>query len=256
MKRVLTAFALVPITVLLVVRAPALAFTAAVALVACLSYREYENLVNRHGLRPPGPLGYGAGIVLLAVPGETAALGTLLALLALVAAMRERPLACALPRASALAFGLLWIFGAWRCGVALHARDPYWLLFVLVLNWIGDTAAYYFGKALGRHKLAPEVSPAKSWEGAIASAVFALAAGWAYAHLVWPAIPAATILLASAVCNLTGQLGDLAESAVKRGAGVKDSGSVLPGHGGWLDRTDGLLFSMPAVYLLLDRLSP
>lgn len=251
MKRVLTALVLVPLTVLLVLRAPGLAFVAAATAVACLSYREYEKLVGRHGIRPPGPLGYGAGIALVAAPSEFWSVATLLALLALALAMRERPLAGALPRASALLFGLLWIFGAWRSGIALHGLDPYWLLFVFILNWIGDTAAYYAGRAVGRRKLAPEISPAKTWEGAIASAIVALAAGWGYAQLVWPAMPPAKVLFVSAICNLTAQIGDLAESAVKRGAGVKDSGTMLPGHGGWLDRTDGLLFSMPAVYLLV-----
>lgn len=254
MKRILTALVLVPVTVLLILRAPHLAFVVAAAVVSCLSYREYEALVARHGFRAPGPLAYGAGMVVLAAPGEAWAVTTLLALLALALAMRERPLAGALPRAAALAFGLLWIFGAWRCGLALHRLDPYWLLFVFLLNWIGDTAAYYVGRGLGKRKLAPEISPAKTWEGAIASVVFALAAGWAYARVVWPAMPLAPVLLASAICNVAGQIGDLAESAVKRGAGVKDSGSMLPGHGGWLDRTDGLLFSMPAIYLLAARL--
>lgn len=255
MKRVLTALILIPPVVLLVLRAPAPAFLAAAAAVACLSYREYGALVSRHGIRAPGAVGYGAGFVVLAAPGQAWSELTLLALLVLSLAMLERPLTGVLPRASALIFGLLWIFGAWRCGIALHRFDPYWLLFVFVLNWIGDTAAYYTGRALGKRKLAPEISPAKTWEGAIASAIFALAAGWAYAELVWPAMSPAVALLASAVCNVAGQLGDLAESAVKRGAGVKDSGRSLPGHGGWLDRTDGLLFSMPAIYLLASRLA-
>ncbi len=254
MKRVLTALVLVPVTLVLLLRAPAVVFVAAAAVVACLSYREYAGLVSRHGIRAPGPLGYGAGIMLLAVPAEAWAAVTLLALIALTLVMRDRPLAGVLPRAAALTFGLLWIFGAWRCGIELHRLDPYWLLFVFVLNWVGDTAAYYIGRALGRRKLAPELSPAKTWEGAVASALFALAAGWAYARMVWPGMALPPVLLASAVCNVTGQMGDLAESAVKRGAGVKDSGTALPGHGGWLDRTDGLLFSMPAVYLLAQRL--
>lgn len=255
MKRVLTALILIPPVVLLVLRAPPLAFIAAAAAVACLSYREYEALVSRHGIRAPGPLGYGAGFAVLATPAEAWAVLTLLALLVLSLAMRERPPAGALPRAAALVFGLLWIFGAWRCGIGLHGLDPYWLLFVLALNWIGDTAAYVAGRAFGRRRLAPVISPAKTWEGAVASALVALAAGWAYARLVWPAMPPESVLPASAICNVTGQLGDLAESAVKRGAGVKDSGRSLPGHGGWLDRTDGLLFSMPAVYLLASRLA-
>jgi phosphatidate cytidylyltransferase len=250
-KRVLTALILVPIAVALVLAAPAPVFALAVAALACASYREFERLTAAHGIPKPGLLGYGAGLAILFVPAEHRSLLALIAPLALAWAMRERPLAGALPRASALVLGTLWIFGAWRCGLELRSVDPRWLLFVLVLNWVGDTAAYYAGRAFGSRKLAPEISPAKTWEGAVASILAALASGWLYARAVWPGMEPASVLVVAAVCNVTAQLGDLGESAIKRGAGVKDSGSILPGHGGWLDRTDGLLFSMPAVYVAL-----
>jgi len=251
MKRVLTALILVPVAVAVVLRAPALGFFLVVAAVAGLSYREFERLAAGHGIAAAGPLGYAAGLAILVAPAEAWALPSLIAALALARAMRSRPLARALPQAAALVFGALWIFGAWRCGIELRSLDPYWLLFVLVLNWVGDTAAYYAGRAFGSRKLAPEISPAKTWEGAVASIVAALASGWAYARLIWPDMGMWPVLFVAAVCNVTGQLGDLGESAIKRGAGVKDSGSSLPGHGGWLDRTDGLLFSMPAVLVAI-----
>jgi phosphatidate cytidylyltransferase len=132
----------------------------------------------------------------------------------------------------------------------LHAMNPYWLVFGLAVNWIGDTGAYYFGRNFGKHKLAPIVSPGKSWEGAAASVVAAMLFGIfflaRFVHV--DLLPAGAIAIAA---NIAGQVGDLAESAIKRGAGVKDSGTLLPGHGGMLDRVDSSLFSLPVLYALL-----
>jgi phosphatidate cytidylyltransferase len=123
-------------------------------------------------------------------------------------------------------------------------------MFGLMVNWIGDTGAYYVGKNFGRHKMAPAVSPGKSWEGAAASAVTGILFGVIYLPLaIRGTSPIAAGLLAL-VANAAGQIGDLAESAVKRGAGVKDSGSLLPGHGGMMDRVDSSMFALPVVYAL------
>jgi len=122
----------------------------------------------------------------------------------------------------------------------------------LLLSWAGDTAALYVGKAFGRHALAPRVSPAKTWEGAAGSVAGGILAGFVYAHYLIPSAPVAVVLLLAATGNIAGQLGDLCESAIKRGAGVKDSGNTLPGHGGWLDRIDSSLFSVPVVFAILN----
>ena len=119
-----------------------------------------------------------------------------------------------------------------------------------MVNWIGDTGAYYVGKNFGRHKLAPAVSPGKTWEGAAASAVTGVVFGLIYLPL---AIKGTSLPIAGALAlaaNVAGQVGDLAESAIKRGAGVKDSGSLLPGHGGMLDRVDSSMFALPVLYTL------
>jgi phosphatidate cytidylyltransferase len=104
--------------------------------------------------------------------------------------------------------------------------------------------------------MAPRVSPAKSWEGAAGSVAGSMLFGGLYAHYLIPQAPLAGALALAAAGNVAGQLGDLCESALKRGAGVKDSGTLLPGHGGWLDRIDSSLFSVPAVYALLKFLEP
>jgi phosphatidate cytidylyltransferase len=151
--------------------------------------------------------------------------------------------------------GTIYIGGAWACAYNLRAINPHWLLFALLLCWAGDTAAYYIGKNFGRHKMAPVISPGKTWEGAIASVVGGVFIGAIYARFLIPSATLATVLIVAALGNMAGQIGDLVESAYKRWGGVKDSGSSLPGHGGWLDRIDSSLLSIPAVYLILKLLS-
>lgn len=147
--------------------------------------------------------------------------------------------------------GVMYIGGAWLCAYALRAMNPHWLLFAFLLCWAGDTAAFYVGKNFGRHKLAPIVSPGKTWEGAVGSVVGGVLAGAIYARYLIPAAPLTTVLIVAAIGNIAGQIGDLLESAYKRWGGVKDSGSSLPGHGGWLDRIDSSLLSVPVVYALV-----
>jgi CDP-diglyceride synthetase len=164
--------------------------------------------------------------------------------------MAVRNLASALPTAASAVLGVVYIFGAWRCAVDLRALSPHWILFALAINWTGDVAAFYAGKNFGRHRLAPRVSPAKSWEGAAASLAAAILFGLAFRALAFPGLPLWSIIVLAIAANVAGQLGDLTESAIKRGAGVKDSGTFLPGHGGWLDRLDSSLFTLPVIWAL------
>jgi len=147
--------------------------------------------------------------------------------------------------------GVIYIGGAWLCAYGLRAVNPHWLLFAFLLCWAGDTAAFYIGKNFGRHKLAPVISPGKTWEGAVASVAGGVIAGAVYTHYLIPLAPLAMVLTIAAVGNIAGQVGDLVESAYKRWGGVKDSGSSLPGHGGWLDRIDSSLLAIPAVYAMV-----
>ncbi len=254
MKRVVTALVLLPVFVYIAVWAPAWLFFAALAIVGILSFREYGDLIAHHNLRPPGLFGYVAGVAVLFLPRPEFIFLTLIALLALALSMTSRELPNALPFAAALVFGVAYIFGSLRTAAGLREFSALWLLFALSCNWVGDVAALYIGKAFGRHKLAPRISPGKTWEGAAASLVLTIVYAYFYfGHLihgiaVWQA------LVIGAVANVAGQIGDLCESAIKRGAGVKDSGHMLPGHGGWLDRIDSSLFSMPVVYYMASVL--
>ncbi len=248
MKRLLSAALLIPIVLYAVFWGHPLVLLAVISAVALLCQYEYAGLVEHYGIQSPGPLAYGAGLLLLLLPGQELAVLVAATLLALTISTMGADLAKGLPRAAALVFGVIYIFGCFKFGVRLLKLNPHWLMFALALNWIGDTAAYYVGRAFGRHKMAPRVSPKKTWEGAAASLVASVVFGVFYLpHFIPTVTPLAAGLVALAG-NVAGQLGDLAESALKRGAKVKDSSALLPGHGGWLDRVDSSLFSMPVVY--------
>lgn len=253
MKRVLTALVLAPFIVYVVLWGPLLLFYAVLAAVSLICYSEYTGIAGAHGSGAFGPLGYGAGLLLLLLPpGHEGALVVLVAaMLAMALAMRLPQLGNALPHTAMMVLGVVYIFGAFRCGALIRAESPHWLMFALMVSWIGDTGAYYVGRRWGRHKMAPRVSPAKSWEGSAASVAVAMASGAVYLHFCLPAVSLPVALALSAAVDMAGQIGDLSESAIKRGAGLKDSGRILPGHGGLLDRVDSTLFALPTVWLAL-----
>jgi len=250
MKRILTAAALIPVVVYVVVWANFWIFLAVLATVACLTYREYAAIATEYGFGAPGPVGFGAGLLLLVWEGDVWLLMVALALLALALAMRD-DLTRSLPKAALLFTGVVYVFGCWRFAMPLREQNPHWLMYALLLNWAGDAGAYYVGRKFGRHKMAPRVSPQKSWEGAAASLVTSvLLAGWYLLRFV-PGVSIAGAVALTAAANAAGQVGDLAESAMKRGAHVKDSDTILPGHGGFLDRVDSTLFALPVIYAYL-----
>ena len=133
------------------------------------------------------------------------------------------------------------------------------VMFPITVTWATDTGAYAFGRMFGKHKLIPSVSPSKTVEGALGGLVLSLVGTWAYvvlllkpfAHL---SLTSSGIVALALAIGIVGQVGDLAESLLKRDAGVKDSSKLLPGHGGILDRFDSLLFVLPVAYLLLSKL--
>lgn len=132
-----------------------------------------------------------------------------------------------------------------------HPRGNLWILFLLAVIFLGDTGAFYFGRLFGKRKLYASVSPGKTWAGAFGGFIVSVISGLLFSHVFQlGGYPLQTGLLAG-VLGACGQVGDLVESMIKRSAGVKDSGRILPGHGGMLDRVDGLLFATPMLYLFL-----
>ena len=130
-----------------------------------------------------------------------------------------------------------------------HGYDYRRIFGLLFMVWAADTGAYAAGKTFGKHKLAPSISPGKTWEGWVGGALLTLAVGWALGYLI-PEMPLVTRLVAALVVAIFGVLGDLAESMLKRSVGVKDSGRIMPGHGGLLDRFDAFLFVVPVLVVL------
>lgn len=126
-----------------------------------------------------------------------------------------------------------------------------WLIIILFASiWICDTAAYFGGRAFGKHKLAPSASPNKTVEGGIFGLIFGIVSFWGFANLWLPDLPVKYALTAGLIVGVFGQLGDLVESRFKRDAGVKDTSTLLPGHGGILDRFDSLIFVSPFLWAL------
>jgi phosphatidate cytidylyltransferase len=251
MRRILTAAALIPIVVYVVLWANFWVFLAVLVTVAFLCYREFNGVAEAYGFGAPGPLGYGAGLLLLAWRQDTWLLVVGIALILLALAMRADDLAKSLPRAALLLAGIVYIFGCWKCAMPLRDLNPHWLMYALLVNWAGDAGAYYVGGRWGRHKMALRISPHKSWEGAVASVAASVLIAGAYLLRFVPGVGVAQAVALTVAANAAGQVGDLTESAMKRGAGLKDSGALLPGHGGFLDRVDSTLFSLPLIYAYL-----
>ncbi len=253
-RRILTALVMAPAAVFTILYAPAWLFLLLTALVACGCFLEFQRLARDHGASSQPLIGLAGGLAILLCPLDQGFLALIAAVLGgMAVAMRNEGPGSVLPDSAALSLGLVYCFATWRCGIALRDLAPHWLLFALALNWIADSFAYLGGRATGRHKMAPVLSPAKTWEGAAWSVAGSLLFGWLFLGHFAPERSLPQVLLLALAANIAGQLGDLAESALKRGAGRKDSGNLLPGHGGWLDRMDSSLFAMPVVYLGLVR---
>ncbi len=284
MKRVLTAIVLIPLVLLVLFKAPMWLFTLVVGVVAMGAAWEYLKLVDAYGVASmkaltlaliafvfgyfiydtfhPGPFSLSRLVIAI----------LLLPFLLLVEAMATDELPKALPRASMSALAVPYVLLTLFCFPLIRALPSgvFLILFMCIVVWSGDIFAYYAGRAVGRHKLAPRISPGKTWEGTIASFVGSVF----LAHLLfvhnrqimealnhWHLTDSGGLLdmskemlllsgiVLGAGVNIAAQIGDLVESMLKRGAGVKDSGAILPGHGGILDRIDALLFALPIVFL-------
>jgi phosphatidate cytidylyltransferase len=241
-------------------------FVSLVNLIALLATFEFERLLEAKGLRAQRGTAVVAAIALPWLAfwrgGEYADLGLLLLMVCSMAQELGRPIADALLRTAGAAFGVVYV--AWLPSFLVRLREaplttgaPYvqggaWVLFVFLIAWMSDAGAYAVGSAIGRHKLAPRISPGKSVEGAIGGLLFAIVAGAVAAPLLMRGI--LTPLAGGAfglLGSVAGQIGDLVESQLKRDAQVKDASGAIPGHGGMLDRFDSVFFAAPLVYFVL-----
>ncbi len=255
LKRILTGAVLIPAVSALVLLAPPWLFLLGLLPFALLALWEYLELAGRLGATPARLPVYlpalGLWVVAAWWPAHLlpALMGAALALF-LLALSRPQMTAEVFWTAAAGVFGLFYIVLPFALALDLRARpNGTWaLMYLLILIWVADTAAYFGGKALGRHKLAPTISPGKTVEGTVISLAATVAAAFFLFRAWFPGFAEAHGLLLGIIVNVVAQLGDLAESALKRGAGVKDSSTLLPGHGGMLDRIDSLLFALPALW--------
>jgi len=177
--------------------------------------------------------------------------------LTLLTLFTKRALVETLPAIGISSGALLVVAFPLSFAVRLHRfadNGPRLLLFALVITWAGDTAAYFVGRAMGKHPLAPHMSPKKTWEGSVAGMVGSLIVAWAFSY--WIRIPIGHLVAMAVIGNVAGQMGDLLESAYKRSAGVKDSGGLLPGHGGVLDRIDALILCIPVIWYYVVLVNP
>jgi phosphatidate cytidylyltransferase len=270
MKRIFTALILIPLVLLLVFLGPRwqALFTLAVAAVAALAAWEFLGMAEKSGATPPRVAVITAILLLFAGnynwPSQTGALLGILSLALIVYCTFTRPVEQMLPDASTSIFCFFYIGMTLVTvpGLREQANGPSLVAFLLCIVWAGDIAALYVGRALGRHKMAPALSPNKSWEGAFGSLAGSLLAAGGLLALaglfeswdkVWLSYPEDLWywLSLAVLINFAAQVGDLAESALKRSVGIKDSGSLLPGHGGVLDRIDALLVAAPVLWYAL-----
>ena len=280
--RLLTAAVLIPVVVALVWWAPAIILAGIAAVVAILALVEFLNLGDRIGLRGFKLWTYfctvlifyaqfslgrvethsfagGVSMVRDATGGTLSVEAALLIFLfgcVVLGLLTKRPLHEILPAISIGSAALLFVVLPFSYIVRLDEIEQVGrqlVLFTLVLVWAGDMLAYFVGKSLGRVPMAPALSPKKTWEGALGNVLASMIVAVLFAK--WMLTDVITLLVIAGVANIAGQAGDLIESAYKRGASVKDSGGLLPGHGGMLDRIDSLILATPAVWILYQWLA-
>jgi phosphatidate cytidylyltransferase len=288
-KRVATALVLIPVVVGLVLFTPTWAVAIATAVITVLALWEYFALGEAIGHRAYRVWTVANAILFILLPWEfrnewapivpahaahveewtwansfgnfldspTSVIFVFIFGLAILTVWTRRPLVEALPAAGISSSAFLLVAFPLSYAPRLHALSgdgPKLLMFALVITWAGDTTAYFVGRAVGKHPLAPHISPKKTWEGTIGSMIGSLVVAYAFSY--WIRMPLVHLLLMGAVGNVAGQMGDLLESAYKRSAGVKDSGGLLPGHGGILDRIDALILCIPVVWYYVVLVNP
>jgi phosphatidate cytidylyltransferase len=275
--RILTALLLIPPVIYLIGWSPKVLFLAVVIVGVELCLYEFFKICRSAGFTSFPMLGYLAGAALCLVraadsnkAGEySLALLIAFVLFTLTIALAvTRDLKEYLGGIATTIFGVVYIgltlscllplkfappgvvsLGLASASVASGGRELMFLLFLVI--WADDTFAYLAGRTIGRKRLFPSISPMKTLEGSVAGIVGSLLVAWAFARLFWQTASLKKVILLAALVALFGQMGDLAESALKRSANLKDSGSLLPGHGGFLDRVDSLLFGAPVLWLAL-----
>jgi phosphatidate cytidylyltransferase len=263
MKRVITAIIGIPLLIWIIEFAPVSICIGLIVIAAALALHEFFALVEIPWVfRLAGFLIAGVCLFFFQVPRSAEMLFAGVMLMLTVALFSQMDLAAAFRFAAFGFFGAAYIGGLMSYIIALRMVDAATghggnlLMMLFCILWAGDSFAYFAGKTFGRHKFAPVVSPKKTWEGAVAGFIFSIVAAAICQFTFVQQISLRDAIIIGALVGIVGQIGDLGESIIKRAFQVKDSGQILPGHGGMLDRIDSLLFGAPAMYYYLFLFRP
>lgn len=260
--RVLTSIVLVPVLFAVVWLMPPAYFAGLVIIAAAIGQYELYTMARVRGITPLTILGIVLGALIVLniyrpIPpyrGGPLFWITLCVLTVIVARLfSRRPVEGALEDITVTVFGLVYVALLFAYQVAIHAGPPgkKWLVFLYLVIWASDTGAYYIGTAFGKHRLYEKISPKKSIEGLIGGVLASILVAVLCSLWLVPSLGTIEAAVLGAVLALAGTVGDLAESLLKRSAGVKDSGTIIPGHGGILDRMDSMLFAAPVLFYYL-----
>jgi phosphatidate cytidylyltransferase len=259
MTRVLTAIILIPLALLVVIFATPLYYMIGIGIVGTLCLYEYFRLMRAMDIRARSWLGYGAFWILLIVfylnrlpTNSILALTVVTVFISAIwrrrISVRDRVLGL-MAEISGIFYVTLFLYPALPIRYDFgDSTGLFWTLLLLLVTWGGDTFALVAGKTIGKRPLAPSLSPKKTKEGALAGFLAGIGIAVAIRYFLFTDLPLRHVIMVSILLGISGQLGDLAESMMKRAAGVKDSSHLIPGHGGILDRMDSLLFSFPVLY--------
>jgi phosphatidate cytidylyltransferase len=262
-KKIWAGTVLVPPLILLILWGPSFSLALMVLAASFLGLREFYNLALPGSKKIERLVGIGLGLILTALLscGNLKILPLLLALILLILSVlfmgTSQNHATTITPIGISFFGILYI-GFLLSHVSLIRNLPHgkeWALFLITTVWAGDISALSSGSFFGRHKLYPKISPKKTYEGLFGGILGSIVVAMAFGFLFFPGIGKGILILLAMGIGIFGQLGDFSESMIKRSAQVKDSGDLIPGHGGMLDRLDSFLFSSPFLYYSLTYLS-
>ena len=267
LKRWITSLVLLPFVILLIYKGGSLLFAAFICILCIMALSEYFRIVfNIRGKAKSfdslafclSAYVFGLMIIMAAYINSFDIILSLIILnfisCALIALNFFKSDPSILDRVAKQVLGIIYIPLSLSCLVLIRnsADGIAWIFFLLALVFAGDTGAFYTGTLLGKHKLCPAVSPGKTVEGSIGGLLANLAAGFIFINFFLKSLPLVQSILFFLLIGVVAQAGDLFESGLKRNADVKDSGSILPGHGGIMDRIDALLFAAPVAFLFKE----
>jgi phosphatidate cytidylyltransferase len=256
LKRWISGLIMAPGLILFILFAPFWLFLLLILFLTFLGLQEYYTLAIPEIAPHPKMVGILLGLLLpISLYAKDsrcflAGMAMILLLLFISALWEKKDFSLRVDQVSRHLLGLLYVPFLLAHFILMHKLEEgrLWILFTLVVVYCGDTAAFYVGRTWGRKKLAPKISPGKTVEGSAGVVAGSIAGALFFKFFFFPQLPISHALALAAGVGMIGQMGDLFESLLKRGARVKDSGTLIPGHGGLLDRIDSVLFAAPWVY--------